>query len=55
MAFVQGSHGGHETDGAVIEELFAAPLSESGDRTEDFDGCVGYYLVSLSNIQEVGA
>jgi hypothetical protein len=55
MAFMQGSHGRHESDGAVVEELFAAPLSEVGDCTEDFDGCVGYDLVPLSSIQEVGA
>jgi hypothetical protein len=37
---VEGAHGGDEADGAVGEELFAAPLSEGGDVAEDFDGCV---------------
>jgi len=48
MAFVEGSHCGHETDGAVVVELFAAPLAEIGDLAEDFDRCVGYGLILLS-------
>ena len=48
MPFVQCSHRGHETDGAVVVELFAAPLAQGGDLAEDFDGCVGYYLVFLT-------
>jgi hypothetical protein len=45
---VQGSHSGHETDQAVVVELFAAPLAEIGDLAEDFDRRVGYDLVFLS-------
>ena len=48
MPFMEGSHSGHETDGAVIVELLAAPLTEIGDLAEDFDGRVGYDLALLS-------
>jgi len=41
VAGVQGSHGGHETDGAVVEELFAPPLAQGGNLAEHFDGGVG--------------
>ncbi len=50
MAFVQGPHRGHETDGPVVVELFAPPLPEVGDLAEHLDGCVRYDLVFLSEI-----
>ena len=42
MSFVQCSHRGHETDGTVVVQLFAAPLAKDGDLTEDFDGGTRY-------------
>jgi hypothetical protein len=52
---VQGSHGRHETNGSVVVELFAAPLSKVRNVTEYLDGCVGYNMVLLSEGQVVGA
>ncbi len=54
MAFVQGSHGRHETDRPVVVELLAAPFSEDGDLAEDFDGCVWYDLVLLPEGPSIG-
>lgn len=51
VADVECAHRGDEADGAVFEELFAAPLAEGGDVAEDFDGCVwdcGLYCSSIS-------
>jgi hypothetical protein len=55
MAFVEGSHCGHETDGPVIVELFAAPLAEMRDLAEDLDGSAGYDLILLLMREELGA
>ena len=52
MAFMEGSHRGHETDGPVIVELLAAPLAEMRNLAEDFDGGVGYDLIPLSKREE---
>ena len=48
MSRVQGSHRGHETHGTVVEELFAAPLTEGGDLAEDFDGGFGDRKIARS-------
>lgn len=50
---MEGAHGRHETDGAVVDELFAAPLAEGGDFTEDFDGGVGDCGLSCSTIKRL--
>lgn len=49
VAGVEGPHGGDETDGAVVEQLFAAPLAERCDVAEDFYGCVWDYGVCRSS------
>jgi hypothetical protein len=51
MAFVQGSHGRHETNGAVVEELFLSPFSKFRDLAEDFDRCVRYDWSSASKME----
>lgn len=54
MAFVKSSHGRNKTNGAVVEELLAAPLAESGNLAEDFYACIWYGRVSASSLQKLG-
>jgi len=55
MAFMERSHRGHETNGAVIVELLSAPLAKVRDLAEDFDGGIGYDLIPLSKREEFRA
>lgn len=48
---MQGSHGGHETNGAVVEELFLSPFSKFRDLSEDLDRCVRYDRGSASEVE----
>jgi len=41
MAGMESSHRGHETNGTVIDELFAAPLTKSWNFSEDLDRSIG--------------
>ncbi len=45
MTGVEGPHGGHEGNSAMVEELSAAPLAEGGDVAKNFDRCIRYYWV----------
>jgi hypothetical protein len=40
MACMQRSHGRDEPDCAIVEELFAPPLSEERDVPKDFDAAI---------------
>lgn len=54
MPFVESSHGRHKTDGAVVEDLFSAPLTEGGDFAEDFDRGIGYSYIFTSRLKQWG-
>lgn len=41
VALVQGAHGGHEADGAVVGHVRPAPLPHGIDEAEDLDGRLG--------------
>jgi len=54
MSFVKRAHGGYKADGAVVLELFAPPLAEGGNCTEDFDSRIGNRDVFASGEEVFG-